>query len=179
VDMAAEPSPPEPPQAEPEPEPELVSAVTEPVLSAFAEPVSFDEQDATAATVPPPPVELEPAPEPPPPTQTEPEPAPQPVAASSFQEPVATTPPAPLQAVSRTPGVGETLVAWPSGSPTSPPGNGAPAEAAWFEEATSVIPAWQPTEADSKQTVSMQAMPLEEVASGAGFAAVLTFESGP
>jgi len=44
-----------------------------------------------------------------------------------------------------------------------------------------VIPAWQQTDpsADSKRTVSLQAMPPEEVASGSGYAALLTFETGP
>ncbi|HEY6116202.1 MAG TPA: prolyl oligopeptidase family serine peptidase [Candidatus Dormibacteraeota bacterium] len=164
-----------PPAPEPEPEPELVSAITEPVLSAFAEPDAFADQPeagAAEATVPPP---FEPLP----PQPAEPEPAPA-AAAATFEEPVAATPaPESVQAtVPRPPGVSETLVAWPAGSPGALRGNGAPAEAA-FEEATSVIPAWQPAEADSKQTVSMSAMPPEEVASGAGFAALLTFESGP
>jgi hypothetical protein len=174
----------EPPQAEPEPEPEpeLVSAVTDPILSAFAEPVPFDEQQeaSVAATVPPPPPSDEEEPEPElEPAPAEPEPVLQSAATNAFEEPAAPPPSAAVQAPTRPPGVGETLVAWPSGSPTAPPGNGAPAEAASFEEATSVIPAWHPTEADSKQTVSMQAMPPDEVASGAGFAAILTFESGP
>jgi len=157
------------PEPEPEPEPELVSAITEPVLSAFAEPVSFDEEpdSAVAATAPPKPAE------------PEPEPGPEPVPVNASQEPQSEPRPEPVQAAMRTPGVSETLVAWPTGSPSAPPENGAPSEAASFEEATSVIPAWQPTETDSRQTVSMQAMPPDEVASGAGFAAVLTFESGP
>jgi pSer/pThr/pTyr-binding forkhead associated (FHA) protein len=79
--------------------------------------------------------------------------------------------------------VRETLVAWPgaAAAAVAAPENGAPAEASSFEEATSVIPAWQQTDpnADSKRTVSLQALPPEEVASGAGFAAMLTFETGP
>src|SRR4029077_4275921 len=62
------------------------------------------------------------------------------------------------------------------------PGNGSPtaAQPETFEEATSIIPAWQHSEsADSKRTVSLQAVPVEEIASGSGFAALLTFESGP
>jgi pSer/pThr/pTyr-binding forkhead associated (FHA) protein len=75
--------------------------------------------------------------------------------------------------------VGETLVAWPSGAPAPGPENGTPAQSGGFEEATSVIPAWQPTAQDSRQTVSMQALPPEDVASGSGFSALLTFEAGP
>jgi pSer/pThr/pTyr-binding forkhead associated (FHA) protein len=80
------------------------------------------------------------------------------------------------------PDVSSTLVAWPSATPAAPASeNGAPAESSSFEEATSIIPAWQQTDpnADSKRTVSLQAMPPEEVASGAGYAALLTFETGP
>src|SRR5438128_301483 len=78
------------------------------------------------------------------------------------------------------PDVHSTLVAWPSSTPSAPE-NGSSAQAGSFEEATSVIPVWQQTDpnADSKRTVSLQAMPPEEVASGSGFAALLTFESGP
>ena len=218
-------APPEPhtePEPEPEPEPapvlaeapagddkaaeeleqdsetELVSAITDPVLSAFGEPVSFDEQSVEA----PPPSEPEPVYEPPAPEPAaeepepepepavaigvapEPEPEPEPEAvpvATAFAEaaPADTAPPVPAPAATATPGTGETLVAWPGASAPAPAGNGAPAEPASFEEATSVIPAWQPAEVDSKQTVSLQAMPPEEVATGSGYAALLTFESGP
>ena len=168
-------------------ETELVSAITDPVLSAFGEPVSFDEQ-----SIEPPPLQPEPEPEPepepvaevpPPPqleAQPEPEPQPEPVAAVSASAESAaadTAPPAPA-ATATTPGIGETLVAWPGQIAPAAAENGARAEPAAFEEATSVIPAWQP-ESDSKQTVSMQAMPPEEVATGSGYAALLTFESGP
>ena len=49
------------------------------------------------------------------------------------------------------------------------------------EAATTLIPAWQPTEmpSDSKRTVSLQAMPTEARISGEPYAAKLTFESGP
>ena len=48
------------------------------------------------------------------------------------------------------------------------------------EEATSIIPAWQPSDvAESKRTVSLQAVPPEVIAAGGGYPAKLTFESGP
>ena len=148
-------------EAEPEPElepvaavaePEPGSAVAEPATSAFDEPASFEEPAAAAD-----------------PVEAAPEAEPEPVAQAA--EPVA-------QAA---PDVKETLVAWPGAAAASAPENGAPADAGSFEEATSVIPAWQQTDpnADSRRTVSLQAMPPEEVASGSGFAALLTFESGP
>ncbi len=73
----------------------------------------------------------------------------------------------------------ETIIAWPHGTAPGLPNNGAPSETS--EEATSIIPAWQPSDAppESKQTVSLAALPPEVVASGAGYPAKLTFESGP
>jgi dipeptidyl aminopeptidase/acylaminoacyl peptidase len=137
--------------AEPEPEPEPGSAITEPVLS------TIDEAPAPFF-------------EPGPAREPEPERQPEPVAQAA-------------------PDVGATLVAWPSASASSPapaaapsaPENGAPAQPGAFEEATSVIPAWQQTDpnADARRTVSLQAMPPEEIASGSGYAALLTFETGP
>ncbi|HEY0830401.1 MAG TPA: prolyl oligopeptidase family serine peptidase [Candidatus Dormibacteraeota bacterium] len=161
------------PAAEPEPEP--VIAETEPVLTALDEPVSEPE----AASEP----ELEPEPA----AEPEAEPAPQPVLAEVAElepepapEPVEVGPTA-EHAAQAAPDVHSTLVAWPSNAPGAAPANGAPAEAGSFEEATSVIPVWQQTDpnADPKRTVSLQAMPPEEVASGSGYAALLTFESGP
>jgi hypothetical protein len=109
---------------------------------------------------------------------------------SAFEEPAPLAPTVPPEQerekepeAQPTPDVRETLVAWPgaAAAAVAAPENGAPAEASSFEEATSVIPAWQQTDpnADSKRTVSLQALPPEEVASGAGFAAMLTFETGP
>jgi len=76
--------------------------------------------------------------------------------------------------------VTSTMVRWPGGTS---PGNGSPppARPETFEEATSIIPAWQHPDAasDSKRTVSLQAVPVEQISSGTGFAALLTFESGP
>ena len=119
--------------------------------------------------------------------ETLPEPEPQtplPVAEPEPERAIASTAmtqPGLQTAGATTPDVSSTLVAWPSGSPVAAPGNGAPAEAGSFEEATSVIPVWQQTDpnADPKGTVSLQAMPPEQVASGTGFAALLSFESGP
>jgi hypothetical protein len=73
-----------------------------------------------------------------------------------------------------------TMVRWPSGTSPGQSGNGtASSQSEGFEEATSIIPAWQPSDTDSRRTVSLQAVPPEVIASGAGFAAMLTFESGP
>jgi len=175
---ALAPAPEPEPEREAEPESvELVSAITEPALSAFDEPGYFGEPPPVAEPEP----EAERAPEPlvaeaftP---QSEPEPErerqlqPEPMAASAA-EPAAQT---------SAPDVSSTLVAWPSGAPSTAPGNGEPAEPASFEEATGVIPVWQQTDpnADSRRTVSLQAMPPEQVAAGSTFAAMLTFESGP
>jgi hypothetical protein len=74
--------------------------------------------------------------------------------------------------------VAETVIAWPHGTaPGGRPDNGSPSEGS--EEATSIIPAWQPSDAtpESKRTVSLAAVPPE--AAGTGYAAKLTFESGP
>jgi hypothetical protein len=80
--------------------------------------------------------------------------------------------------VPSSPNVTSTLVAWPSAS-TAAAGNGTQSGSDGFEEATSIIPAWQHSPADSKGTVSLQALPPEQVAQGAGYAALLTFETGP
>jgi hypothetical protein len=114
--------------------------------------------------------EESPAPEPAPP---EPEPQPR----TPEPEPVqaaATQPPA--QGIED---VRSTMVAWPSTNPPST--NGTPSQAQAFDEATSVIPAWQNPEpgADPKRTVSLQAVPTEQITSGTGIAALLTFETGP
>ena len=157
-----------PPAAEPpsgeaaEGEPPVPAAAGE-EAAREAEPAAEAPASAFEADAPP-----FPAPPPPPmpaPEQPEPEPEARPEPAVRAAEP----------------NVNSTLVAWPTASPPSVSENGAPAESASLEEATSVIPAWQQTDpnADSKRTVSLQAMPPEEVASGAGYAALLTFETGP
>jgi pSer/pThr/pTyr-binding forkhead associated (FHA) protein len=71
------------------------------------------------------------------------------------------------------------MLRWPTGTA---PGNGAQATVPeTFDEATSIIPAWQHSDrtSDAKRTVSLQALPPEQLAAGEGFAALLTFESGP
>jgi pSer/pThr/pTyr-binding forkhead associated (FHA) protein len=75
----------------------------------------------------------------------------------------------------------ETIIAWPHGAGTDAPSNGGPpAQSSFSEEATSIIPAWQPSDvAESKQTVSLRAVPPEVIAAGGGYPAKLTFESGP
>jgi dipeptidyl aminopeptidase/acylaminoacyl peptidase len=161
------------PEPEPEPEPEA-----EPVAA-----VDKSWQETIPDTAP------EPEPEPVaavdkswqetiPDTGPEPEPAVMAAGPEPRAEPAqGTNPPAPEPApVSVT----STMVRWPG---STSPGNGlpAPAPAETFEEATSIIPAWQQSDApsDSRQTVSLQAVPVEQIASGTGFAALLTFESGP
>jgi len=166
---------PEPePEPEPQPEPEpLVAALPPEPVEAELEPESelsaFDEPHPVS-----PAPEMEPAP---PALEPEPEPVVMPAPAAEAEPELE---PATLHTP---PSVTSTLVAWPSSAPKPPPSeNGAPTEAGSYEEATSVIPIWQQTDpnADARRTVSLQAMPPEEVASGgAGFAALLTFETGP
>jgi hypothetical protein len=73
----------------------------------------------------------------------------------------------------------ETIIAWPRGTGPDASNGGAPGGSA-SEEATSIIPAWQPSDvAESKRTVSLQAVPPEVIAAGGGYPAKLTFESGP
>ena len=205
---AAEPEPEIAMADEPEPEPEAPSAV-ESETPASSEPWLQAEQDSDPGREPEPAAEAASAPEPhavvieseapAEPAVAEPEPVvavdkswqetipdtspePEPAAQTAGPEPPpepgqATHPPAPEAApVSVT----ATMVRWPGGTS---PGNGSPASAPpdTFEEATSIIPAWQQSElpSDSRETVSLQAVPLEQIASGTGFAALLTFESGP
>jgi dienelactone hydrolase len=94
----------------------------------------------------------------------------------------ATVPPAPAPGEPSPDQVVETIIAWPRGTGPDAPNNGTPpAQTNTSEEATSIIPAWQPSDAlpESRQTVSLQAMPPEVIASGGGYPAKLTFESGP
>jgi dipeptidyl aminopeptidase/acylaminoacyl peptidase len=172
AEVAEEPTPepePEPvaeaePMAEPEPVPGPIGAETRPVLSAFDEPAE--------------PAEAVPQPE------FEPELAPRPVAALEPRPVLEPEPePHPVAAHLKTPDVSSTLVAWPSNQAAAAPAtpeNGAASQPGAFEEATSVIPVWQQTDPHAaKETVSLQAMPPEEVAAGSSYAALLTFESGP
>ena len=208
--VAAEPEPepePEPavasePEPEPEPQPEpAVASEPEPEPEPQPEPVvaSGPEPEPERETEPQPePVAADPwlqaAQEQPEPdavavTQPvisvlEPEPPPEPVIAAAEPEPAApmaeAAPPPPTPDP-----VKSTMLRWPG---STSPGNGSQSTQATqvpqgetFDEATSIIPAWQHSEApsDSKRTVSLQAMPMEQVAAGGIFAAMLTFESGP
>jgi dipeptidyl aminopeptidase/acylaminoacyl peptidase len=110
------------------------------------------------------PEQAEPQPEP----QLTPEPKPAEVAAAS---------PAPAQPAPDP--VAQTVIAWPHGAPPEAPSNGGQSPE-FSEEATSIIPAWQPSDVpESKQTVSLRAVPPEVIAAGGGYPAKLTFESGP
>jgi Prolyl oligopeptidase family/Inner membrane component of T3SS, cytoplasmic domain len=148
------------PEPEPEPAPEL-----EPLVAAVeSEP---EPQPEPEPTEPPVAAEVEPAPEPAV-MAAEPEP--------SAQSTQVTRPPVPNPDDDR---VRSTMVRWPG---STSPGNGSPtSQPETFEEATSIIPAWQHSEApsDSRRTVSLQAVPIEQIAAGTAFAALLTFESGP
>jgi dipeptidyl aminopeptidase/acylaminoacyl peptidase len=195
-----EPEPaPEPVAAEPEPEPEVAATATTQTLGLRAEDAESapEPEPETAATVPP--VAVEPAlpqaafqpeaipvfPEPEPvileaaeAAQAPAAPVPEPVVAA-VESPVAAPEPA-VPEPAAPDRVAETVIAWPHGTaPGDRTNNGSPSEGS--EEATSIIPAWQPSDAtpESKRTVSLAAVPPEAVAAGAGYAAKLTFESGP
>ena len=173
VVAAAEPEPePEPelepmvaaaePEPEPEPEPEL-----EPMVAA-AEPEPEAEPAIAAAEPEPEPVVAA--------AETEPEP--ELVVAAAEPEPVAHAPEAAPQPATTNPVI-STMVRWPG---STAPGNGLRLpQSETFEEATSIIPAWQHSDppSESNRTVSLQAVPLEQIAAGAGYSALLTFESGP
>jgi hypothetical protein len=164
-EQLAEPEPAAPPVAfEPEPaqptfEPEAIPVFPEPepVLPEPAEVAQTPVASATEAVV----AAVE-APAATPETPAAEPPAPEP----AVPEPVAPD------------RVAETVIAWPLGSvPGGRTNNGSEGS----EEATSIIPAWQPSDAppESKRTVSLSAVPPEAVAAGVGYAAKLTFESGP
>jgi len=140
----------------PEPEPLLPEAAAEPVATATA-------PEPALVEVP----------------QAEAEPGPVPAPGPDAAEVAAAAPAAPAK-TSPDP-VAETLIAWPHGTPTEAPSNGgSPGQSEFAEEATSIIPAWQPSDvAESKQTVSLRAVPPEVIAAGGGYPAKLTFESGP
>lgn len=141
-------------EVEPEPQPELEpepQAEVAPELEPLMLQPAVAEAEPGASTV------EEPGP------AAEPEPEPRPAAVEP--EPV--------------PSVSSTLVAWPN-QVAAGPENGAPAQVGSFEEATSVIPAWQQAGSNrANETVSLKAMPPEEVAAGSAYAALLTFEAGP
>jgi dipeptidyl aminopeptidase/acylaminoacyl peptidase len=164
---------PEPEPLFPEPAPEPAAIATEPVAA---------EPEPAPATAEPEPLVPEPAPESAA-TATEPvasEPEPAPATVEPEPQQVAPAAPAAPAPAAQDP-VGQTIVAWPHGAATEAPSNGGqPGQSEFAEEATSIIPAWQPSDAaDSKRTVSLQAMPPEAIAAGGGYPAKLTFESGP
>ncbi len=133
----------------------------------FPEPVEAPSQPAAVAIEPAPSAEeMSPRPAEPVPTWDE-----QDVAAAA---PSAQAAPAPDP-------VAQTVIAWPRGTGPDSPNNGSPGTSTTSEEATSIIPAWQPSDAlpESKKTVSLQAVPPEVIAAGGGYPAKLTFESGP
>ena len=144
----------------PEPEPVFPEPLPEPV------PVPEPSPEPAA-------VATEPVPQPAEPAQPAPEPAP--VEPEPQEVVAAAAAPAPQDPV------GQTIVAWPHGAAAEAPSNGgSPSQSEFAEEATSIIPAWQPSDAaESKRTVSLQAMPPEVIAAGGGYPAKLTFESGP
>jgi len=163
----------------------------EPVVAAESEPEP-EPEPAVAESEP----EPEPEPEPAVAAEPEPEPEPEPVVAAAELEPepepivgaaepervakasAATAQPTPPDSVK------STMLRWPG---STAPGiqtldNGSPAaQPETFEEATSIIPAWQHTDppSDSTRTVSLQAVPLEQITAGTAYSALLTFESGP
>jgi dipeptidyl aminopeptidase/acylaminoacyl peptidase len=184
------------PEPEPEPAPVAAEQLVEPEAAALPEPEAAEpvaELEPWAEPAPaapePPPVQPEPEPvavetwgshapaplsehelEPEPVAQAEPEPQPEPQPATA----ASTQPPAPASA----PSVSSTLVAWPT-TPAGAGENGNQPAQEGYEEATSIIPAWKHTPAAAKGTVSLQAVPADELATGGGYAALLTFESGP
>ena len=197
VQVAAEPVAPVEPEPAPMAEPEPVPTVAD-LWKQTVPPEPAATADEWRVTVPPP---VEPAieevapvfPEPEPtfpapepvaaaePAPVAPEPEPQPAPAAPEPEPKPAEVAAAASAPSQDP-VAQTIVAWPHNTATVSPSNGAPASQSEFsEEATSIIPAWQPSDTlpESKQTVSLQAVPPEVIASGGGFPAKLTFETGP
>jgi len=197
VQVAAEPVAPVEPEPAPMAEPEPVPTVAD-LWKQTVPPEPAATADEWRVTVPPP---VEPAieevapvfPEPEPtfpapepvaaaePAPVAPEPEPQPAPAAPEPEPKPAEVAAAASAPSQDP-VAQTIVAWPHNTATASPSNGAPASQSEFsEEATSIIPAWQPSDTlpESKRTVSLQAVPPEVIASGGGFPAKLTFETGP
>lgn len=158
-----------PPAAEPE------AAEWQPTVPAAAE-----MDDAAPVFPEPEPLVPEPA------ASESPEAAPEPVAIANEPEPAVVEPAGEPEPAQSTPEpvshpVTETVIAWPHGTGPDGSTNGGPtAQSGMSEEATSIIPAWQPSDmAESKQTVSLHAVPPEVIASGGGYPAKLTFESGP
>ena len=189
-------------ESEPKPEPEPASEPAPEPLIAVQAPPPEPEPEPVVSGEP-----LAPEPEPEPEAEPEPvasaeapapehepvvaadQPAPEPVAAEPWlqaEQPgaaAAETHPAehasePVPQPAAVDSAKATMLRWPGGTA---PGNGTRStKTDTFDEATSIIPAWQhAASADAKRTVSLQAVPIEQIAAGAGFAALLTFESGP
>jgi len=175
----------------PEPEPVFPEVAVEPetvepaavVEPQPAEPEAMPEPVAAEAVL-----EPEPEPEPMEAAAPEPEPVPEPVeVAAPEPEPVQAAPepqpepePEPAPAPAGPQGVTSTMLRWPAASMPGDQENGQ-SDTDTGEAATSIIPAWQPTEmpSESTRTVSLQAIPPEAVAAGQTFAAKLSFETGP
>ncbi len=160
----------------PAPEP-AASAVDEPPVFPEPEPVvpAPVAEEAEQAPAAPQPVAL--ATEP---VLTAQEPAPEATPAPAPEAEEVGTWGSPSPAPSAPNPVVETIIAWPRGTGPDAPNNGGAPSGSTSEEATSIIPAWQPSDvAESKRTVSLQAMPPEVIAAGGGYPAKLTFESGP
>jgi dipeptidyl aminopeptidase/acylaminoacyl peptidase len=198
--LASEPELPVEPQARPpiaaqepgaplDPEPEPVVAAEEPAPVPEPEPVVAEEP--APVPEPEPVVAEEPAPVPEPEPVVAEEPAPEPVAAAEpwlqSEQPSAAAAgdlpsehgAQPAAQPETADAVKATMIRWPGGTA---PGNGSRStKTDTFDEATSIIPAWRRSDdpPDSKRTVSLQALPIEQINAGAGFAALLTFESGP
>ncbi|HEV2029199.1 MAG TPA: prolyl oligopeptidase family serine peptidase [Candidatus Dormibacteraeota bacterium] len=190
---AQEPEPEPEPELEPEPEPIVASEELEPEPEpdvAAEEPAPAPEPEAEPVVAA---QEPEPEPKPEPVVAAvalAPEPEPEPVAAEPWlqaeQPGTAAAGDQPAEHVSEPAARAEaadpvksTMIRWPGGTA---PGNGSRStKTDTFDEATSIIPAWRhPNDPpDSKRTVSLQALPIEQITAGAGFAALLTFESGP
>ena len=166
-------------------QPPAPAQVDEPPVFPEPEPVVPEPASAEAEPEPVAPAPAEPAPQPvaiatePVLTAQEAAPEPQPSAPVAEPEPVGTWG-SPTPAPSAPNPVVETIIAWPRGTGPDAPSNGGAPSGSGSEEATSIIPAWQPSDvAESKRTVSLQAVPPEVIAAGGGYPAKLTFESGP
>jgi len=155
------------PVAEVAPEPEPVLEAAEPELEPEPEPEPELVAHEPESVAPP-----EPEPEP---VLAAPEPEPEAAAQEPEPEPAPAAEPEPVPAPSLT----STLLRWPTANIPGLEDNGEQTDSG--EPATSIIPAWRPTEmpSESTRTVSLSAMPPEAIASGEPFVAKLSFESGP
>jgi hypothetical protein len=159
----------------PQPAPEPPAAATQPVLEAqpAAEAAPTWDQTPERPAVPAPTWEEPAAAQPAAPTWDA-APAAQPAGEATWDAPAAEAAPASPQPAQReTNPIGTTVIAWPGGVD---PANGAQSSEAGGTEATSLMPAWQPQQANAtKETLALHALPQEVGAA----AARLTFETGP